>query len=227
MRTKALLIGDIRFQFKYGFYFLYLVFTVFYISLLHALPAAWRGQAAILMLFSDPAAMGLIFMGAIVLYEKGERVLNSISVSPVKPMEYVISKLISIALISTIAGLLIGLGGGVITNAFLFVPGIFLGSCLLSAIGLMIAANISTLNQFIVAIIPAEVIINAPAVVWLFGWKPGWLILHPGVCIIELCQNGADVLPAVFILTFWTILAALFASHVLANSLRSLGGIKL
>jgi fluoroquinolone transport system permease protein len=227
MRTKALLAGDIRFQFKYGFYFLYLIFTVIYIGLLYALPVSWKEPAAVLMIFSDPAAMGLYFMGAIVLFEKGEGVLNSIAVSPVKPMEYVLSKLLSIALISTAVGLLIGFGGGVIANPLFFVPGVFLGSCLFSSIGLMVAANIASLNQFIVATIPAEIIVNLPAIAWLSGWKPGLLILHPGVCIIELCQNGEIALPALFILTFWTVLAALLSCRLTAKSLRSLGGVKL
>ncbi len=227
MRTKALLLGDIRFQFKYGFYFLYLIFTILYISLLYALPAAWREQAAVLMIFTDPAAMGLYFMGAIVLFEKGERVLDSIAISPVKPLEYVVSKLSSIALIATAVGLLIGLGGGVVANPFFFVAGVFLGACLFSAVGLMVAVNIATLNQFIVATIPAELFINIPAIAWLFGWKPGWLIFHPGVCIIELCQNGAYALSAAFILVVWTVMSALFARFMLAKSLRSLGGEKL
>lgn len=227
MRTKALLIGDIRFQFKYGFYFLYLIFTILYISLIYALPAALREQAAVLMIFTDPAAMGLYFMGAIVLFEKGQRVLDSIALSPVKPMEYVISKLISIALISTVVGLIIGFGGRVTANPFLFILGVFLGSCLFSAIGLMVAANIATLNQFIVATIPAELIISVPAIAWFFGWKPGLMILHPGVCIIELCQDEGRALPAAFILLFWAVLSALIARRVIAKSLRSLGGVKL
>jgi fluoroquinolone transport system permease protein len=227
MRIKALLAGDIRFQFKYGFYYLYLIFAILYISLLFALPAAWRERAAALMIFSDPAAMGLYFMGAIVLFEKSERVLDSIAISPVKPAEYVVSKLISIDLISMVVGLFIGFGGGIVSNPLLFVLGIFLGSCLFSAAGLMIAANIATLNQFVVATIPAEIMINVPAIAWLFGWKPALLILHPGVCIIELCQNGIMALPAAFILAFWTMLSGLLACRVVAKSLRSLGGVKL
>lgn len=227
MRTKALLIGDIRFQFKYGFYFLYLIFTILYISLLYALPAAWRERAAVLMVFTDPAAMGLYFMGAIILFEKGERILNSIAISPVRPIEYVASKFISIALISTAVGLLIGFGGGTVLNPVFFVLGVFFGSCLFSAVGLMVAANIATLNQFIVATIPAEIIINVPAIAWLFGWKPGLMIVHPGVCIVELCQNGESALPAAFILAFWTALSVLLARRVMAKSLRSLGGVKL
>lgn len=227
MRTKALLIGDIRFQFKYGFYFLYLVFTVLYISLLYLLPSAWREQGAVLMVFTDPAAMGLFFMGAIVLFEKGERVLDSIAISPVKPMEYVISKLLSIGLISTMVGLLIGLGGGIISNPALFAAGVFLGSCLFSAIGLIVAVNIQTINQFVVATIPAEIIINLPAIAWLFGWKPSWLIVHPGVAIVELCQNSEYALSTFIILLLWTGASLLLACRVVAKSLRSLGGVKL
>ena len=227
MRAKALLIGDIRFQFKYGFYFLYALFTILYISLLYALPAAWREQAAALMVFSDPAAMGLYFMGAIVLLEKSERALNSIAVSPIKPLEYVGAKLSSISLISTVAGLLIGLCAGTLKNPFGYALGVFLGSCLFSSIGLMIAANIATLNQFIVATIPAELLINIPAIAWLFGWKPGVLLLHPGVCVIELLKNGQNALPAALILVAWTALFSYFARHMVIKSFRTLGGMKL
>lgn len=227
MRIKALLAGDIRFQFKYGFHSLYWIFTMLYVGLLFGLPALWRERAAALMIFTDPAAMGLYFMGAIVLFEKGQRVLDSIAISPVKPAEYVASKLTSIALISTAVGLFIGFGGGIVSNPFLFVLGVFLGSCLFSAVGLMIAANIATLNQFIVATIPAEIIIIVPAMAWLLGWKPALLILHPGVCVIELCQNGTMAVPAAFPLAFWTVLSALLACRVVTKSLRSLGGVKL
>lgn len=227
MRIKALLIGDIRFQFKYGFYFLYLIFTVLYISLLLILPDAWRERAAILMIFSDPAAIGLYFMGSIVLFEKSEQVLNSIAISPVKPYEYVVAKLVSIAIISIVVGFLIGVFDNVISNGFYFIIGVFLGSCLFSAIGLIVAANIATLNQFILATVPVELLINLPAIAYLFGWKPGWLIFHPGVCIIELCQNGPASLFAAIILTLWTALFALFALCAVAKSLRLLGGVKL
>ncbi len=227
MRIRALLAGDIRFQYKYGFYFLYLIFSLLYVGLLYALPAAWREQAAVLMVFSDPAAMGLYFMGAIVLFEKSERVLNSIAISPVRLWEYVLSKLVSIALISTAVGLAIGTSGKLLLNPLYFILGVFFGSCLFSALGLMIAANIGSLNQFIVATIPVETVVNIPAIAWMFGWRPPIMILHPGICIIEMCQNGEYALPAVFILLAWTALASLLACRSVGKSLRSLGGVKL
>lgn len=227
MKIRALLAGDIRFQFKYGFYLLYLLFTVIYVSLLHLLPGAWKEPAAVLMIFSDPAAMGLYFMGAIVLFEKSERVLSSLAVSPIKPTEYVAAKLLSIALIAVLVALGIGLGGGVLSAPFSFVTGVFLGSCLFSSVGIILAANIASLNQFIVATIPAELVMNLPALVYLFGWRPAWLLVHPGVCMIELLENGALSLPAAGILTFWALLAAWLAVRVMEKSLRQLGGVRL
>ena len=74
---------------------------------------------------------------------------------------------------------------------------------------------------------PAEILINVPAIAWLFGWKPSLLLLHPGVCILELCENGPKSLPAAFILAAWTVLFTWIAYRVMKKSLRAMGGIKL
>ncbi|MHB8126553.1 MAG: fluoroquinolone export ABC transporter permease subunit [Desulfitobacteriaceae bacterium] len=227
MRIKSLLWGDIRFQFKYGFYFIYLVFSVLYICLLFAFPEVWREKAALLMIFSDPAAMGLYFMGAIVLFEKSERVLDSIAISPVKPSEYTFSKLCSIGIISTAVGLIIGYAGGVVSNILEFSLGVFLCSCLFSAVGLIIACKISTLNQFIIATIPAEILINIPTIAWLFGYKRSWLLLHPGVCMLEICTGGNRTMPALILLLAWVVIFAVLAGFTVEKMLKSLGGVKL
>ncbi len=227
MRIKALLWGDIRFQFKYGFYLIYLIFTILYLGLLFSFPEKWREKAALLMIFTDPAAMGLFFMGAIVLFEKSERVLNSIAISPVKPVEYVLSKLCSIGIISTAVGMILGLGGGVILNPFIFIYGLFLCSCLFSAVGLIVAAKVTSLNQFIIATLPAEILIIVPAVAWLFGFKKNWLLFHPGICMIELCSGGIHSTPAMFILLLWTAIFVIIACSVVRKMLKSVGGVKL
>ena len=52
------------------FYFLYTVLTVLYAVVLLAMPESWQEKVAPILIFSDPAAMGLFFMGAIILLEK-------------------------------------------------------------------------------------------------------------------------------------------------------------
>ena len=223
-RTAAVCAGDIRFQYKYGFYGLYLLFSLLYLGLLFSIPESWREKAAVLLVFSDPAAMGLYFMGAIVLFEKSERVINSLAVSPVTFREYTVSKLFSIAVISTAAGLLIGIvGGGVRMNGF-FVIAIFSGSCLFSAIGLLIASQTATLNAFILATVPVELLINLPAIFYLFGWKKSWLLAHPGAAIIELCTAGAHPCIALFFLLLWSFAAGFAACCSSQKMFRAVGG---
>lgn len=227
MRLGALFRGDVRFQFKYGFYFLYLIFLLLYLGLLAAFPESWRQKAAALMILTDPAAIGLFFMGAIVLFEKSERVLDSLAVAPIKITDYVFSKLLSIAVISTAVALPIGAFGGVSANPLLFAAGVFICSCMFSAFGLIAAASVESLNGFFIATIPAEILINIPAIAYLFGWQPAWLLLHPGVCMIEICINGRFALSALFILAAWTVLITAAACRTVKKAFQSLGGVKL
>ncbi|MBN1892373.1 MAG: ABC transporter permease [Clostridiales bacterium] len=168
--------------------------------------------------------MGLYFVGAIVLYEKGERVLDSLAVSPVRPWEYVVSKLISIALISVLVGLAIGISAGIILNPLLFIVAVFLLSCVYSAAGLIIASKIETLDQFILVTIPAEIMMNVPAVFWILDVRNGWLMIHPGICMINLSTDVGLWLFPLLILILWTVLLFCLACHSVTKMLKTLGG---
>ena len=225
MRTKALLFSDMRFQIRYGFYATYAVLTLVYIGLLFALPAAWRGDAALLMIYTDPAAMGLFFMGSIVLFEKNERVLDSLAISPVAPAEYVLSKLCSIGVIATLTAVLIGAAAGAIRNPVLFVLAVFVCSCLFSALGLIVACRIKTLNQFLFATVPLEIAATVPAVLWMFWFPSDVWLLHPGAAMLSLCGGRGSAALAVLSLLVWTLLAVRAAVKTADKMLKSVGGI--
>lgn len=227
MRVRALLAGDVRFQFKYGIHLVYLLFTLFYVGGLSALPRPWLEKAAVLMIFTDPAAMGLFFMGAVVLLEKSERVTNSIAVSPVRAWEYVLSKLFSFGAVSVAVGLAVGIAAGIVTRPVLFVTGVFLCSCLFSSVALIIARRISTLNQFILATVPAELAVVVPAILWLFWYPESWLILHPGVSMMVLCIGRGRVAAALTCLLLWTALFTFIACGTTEKMLKSVGGVRL
>lgn len=100
MMLGRLTVWDMKFQIKYGFYLLYSVLTVIYLIILLAMPESWRTAAAAILIFSDPAAMGLFFMGAIVLLEKSQKVPCAYAVSPVRAIDYIGAKVISLCTIS-------------------------------------------------------------------------------------------------------------------------------
>ena len=161
MRLGRLICGDIHFQWKYGFYFIYFILTVLYVCGIAALPEHWKTDIASIMIYSDPAAMGLFFMGAIVLLEKSQKVLNAMVVSPVKISEYILSKTVALIAISTVIALILGLVSG--SNHLL---GIAVGTALTSAIftmlGIIAATKISNLNQFLIVIMPIEIVCFVP-----------------------------------------------------------------
>jgi fluoroquinolone transport system permease protein len=224
MNLISLVKGDFRLQWKYGFYGLYILLCALYVTILLLLPENIRGTAAVVMIFSDPAAMGLFFLGAMVLFEQSQHVVQSLAVSPVTKTGYVFSKLFSLSLVSTGAGLLIALlsGGGMSILSLL--PGVFLGSLLFSAVGMILAARAATLNRFLLTTVPAEILIILPAIAWLFGLRPGLLLLHPGVCVIALLAGEKQMWIPFFVLLLWTAVFFLLAARAAGRMMNRAGG---
>ncbi len=227
MRIINLIKGDIRFQFKYGFYFVYAVFTAVYISLIFVMPQSWRERAAAIMIFSDPAAMGIFFMGAIVLLEKSERVLNSIAVSPVKTGEYILSKVVSLLFISVVVGIAITLPAGT-KNLYASVIGTAFGSAFFTLCGLIVAANISSLNQFLTTAVPIEIISFLPPIMYLFGYDNMFMLIHPGCIIISLISgNSKHLFLLLAILCMWLVALYKVAHKYIQNMFQNAGGVNL
>lgn len=227
MRLKNLIKGDIWFQVKYGFYTVYSIITLLYILLLYAIPESARGTVAIILIYSDPAAMGLFFMGAVILLEKSQRVVNSIAVSPVRVTEYIISKALTLGIIATVVGVLISTAAGQY-HFIEAVIGTFLGSIIFSMIGLVVAARIGSLSQFLIATIPFELLCFAPPMIYLFGYDNPLMLLHPGCVVVSMLSgdNGYQLLP-ILILVGWIILLYLMTCRVIGRMLQSVGGVKL
>ena len=194
MRFKNLLLWDMKFQARYGFYLLYGILTAFYVVILFSLPQSWKENVAALLVYSDPAAMGLFFMGAIILLEKSQRVTSFFAVSPIRVLEYVCSKVLSLSLI----GLLVAVVLAAVSNhkSLLLVLSVsFLSSVLFTLSGIIIATKITSLNQFILATIPVEIIAFVPAIL------PSYWIgkaVHEGKTIVMLLS--------VFVAVIWILI---------------------
>jgi len=226
MRMIKLILGDIRFQFKYGFYFIYAVFCALYVFLLFIFPEAWREKAASIMIYSDPAAMGLFFMGAIVLLEKSQRVLNALAVSPVKVCEYIVAKIVSLAYISVLVSLMLALAAGLETIPIVLIT-TALTSIIFTLLGLLVATKANSLNQYLIATVPLEIVCMIPPLFFLFYPKEV-LRIYPLNSAISLISGNSKI-PAldITILVLLLIILFFFARNAISKMWRSLGGVKL
>lgn len=227
MRLGRLIRGDIHFQWKYGFYFIYFILTLLYVCAIAALPEHWKNNIAAIMIYSDPAAMGLFFMGAIVLLEKNQKVLNAMVVSPVKVSEYILSKTVALIAISTIIAMILGLVSG--SNHLL---GIAVGTALTSAIftmlGIIAATRISNLNQFLIVIMPIEIVCFVPPIVGLFVKLPDIFRFFPFTACMNLITGKNSLLSFDMVLVIATlIILYIVARRTVRHMWKSLGGVKI
>ena len=107
MRKANVIKGDMIFQWKYGFYMLYFIIIVIYLVLFSFLNGSVKNTIVSICIYSDPAAMGMFFMGALILLEKSQRIIPSIAVSSVTSREYILGKILSIGIISEIVGIIL------------------------------------------------------------------------------------------------------------------------
>lgn len=227
MRLKNLIIGDMRFQYKYGFYLVYVIIVILYSCILFALPESIREKATLIMILTDPAAMGLFFMGAILMLEKSQRVLNTIAVTPVKISEYVISKAISISIISVLVGLILGIINGN-RNILGILIGTLFGSVIFTMVGLFIAIHTNSLNSFMIGTVPMELIFFVPAILYLFGFKNDFMLLHPSCAIMQLYMGLTNqVIICILVCIAWSLIVFRITCKSLEKMMKQIGGIKL
>ena len=204
MKLKGLILGDIRQQYKYGFYALYTLFTLVYIAVLRILPMQWKELCTTTLIFSDPVLIGLMFMGAIILFEKSEKVMQALAVSPISIHAYILSKVISIGLISLLSGVLI-------EHSYIHLAvGIMLGSALFTLVGISLSAFISTMNNFMLIMVPTLIISVAPISVYTMGYKSGVMLLHPSISLIELMSGNISVI-SLMAISIWCIAMYIFS----------------
>lgn len=227
MRVKNAILGDIRFQWKYGFYFIYAILTVIYIAILNSLPMGVKPQVTAILIFSDPAAMGLFFMGAIILLEKSQRVLNAIAVSPMKYNEYIFSKVLSLALISLVVAAVIGLAVGM-NNLLMVLLGTLFSSIVFSLLGIIAATKIESLNQFMAISVGIEIICFIPPILAVI--RPDWslLSLFPFDAAMRLIFGSSNnVLIDIGINLLLSAILYLICYKQVQKMFMSVGGVKL
>lgn len=226
MRLKSLFLLDMRFQAKHGFYFLYVVLTVIYAAVLLAVPESWKEKTAVILIFSDPASMGLFFMGAIVLLEKSQHTPCAFAVSPVRPMEYIIAKVSSLSAVSLVVAAILALIARV-DNLHIVLLGTVISNVIFTLLGIIIATKIISLNQFILWTVPIEIVCFVPAILHLFKLTPVWLWYYPINVCMEMVSGYAPSAIEIFIVTAWMVILFVFSKYCVLKMWSNMGGVKL
>lgn len=163
MRMLNAVWADMHFQIKQGFFLVYVIITMMYLIILSFLPEDILSITLPLLVFSDPSVLGLFFIGGIIMLEKVQGVLMVMVVSPLRTIEYILSKVISLAFISVLAAFVITYFSHYESVNWLL---LFLATILTSGIftmsGIMINAGCQTVNQYMLKTIPYMLLFILP-----------------------------------------------------------------
>lgn len=140
---------DVRLQVRYGIYPVYAVLTLLFVVGLRLVEPGVRTDATVLLIAVDPSALGFYFVAVLVLYEKGECVLDALVVSPLGGTGYLLSKTLSLSLLATGTSVVVAVAShGVSLRTPILVVGVLLSSSLFVLIGFVAVARFHSINGY-------------------------------------------------------------------------------
>jgi len=210
VRLLSALKSDIIFQFKQGFYIIYIVITLVYMVALSWLSMSQLKIVVPLVVFTDPSVIGLFFVGGIIMLEKMQGIISAIVVTPLTTREYIISKVLSLVIVSLFAGISITfLVYKDPVDWFLFVIALILTSTFFTLCGLIIGAKCHTVNQYIVRTIPVMLLFVLPCFSLIDYNDISIFYVLPGVASLKLILAsfiGIDLFESVFLILYLSAL---------------------
>lgn len=154
---------DSRLQFRYGFYAVYAVVTLLIALGVSQLPAGVRTTTLVMVLFGDPGFLGFYFVGALVLFEKNEGVLDALVTTPLSARDYLLSKTLSLSVIAVSGAAVITLAvHGVDFNPVWFLLGLGLTVGFFVLVGFVAVARFDSLNAYFLTAIVYTVPLAIP-----------------------------------------------------------------
>lgn len=226
MRFLSAFFNDVRYQLKYGLYLIYAFISAIYIGILFLCPLEHKKIIASIIILTDPATLGVFFIGGIWLLEKNEGLHKFIAISPMRPIEYILSKAVSLACISTLSTLII-VSIGLIKNIDypLFIVSIFLGSMLFTVIGLIIASYCNSVNHYLIIMTSPAVVLILPTVLVVLGLYNPILDIFPGTALWRIisCSMGLANIETIWLficLFLWLGLAFYIANIRIPNAMQ-------
>jgi len=219
MRRLLRSIGwDLLLQLRYQIITVALIITAVYTLVFKLLAKDGYDEVLVVIIFSDPVMIGFIFIGAMVLFEKGSGTIDALIVTPLRKTEYLLSKVISLGLLATFCSLIMAVAGhGRHLNYFLFIFGVFITSSIFTLVGFIGVSRVRSMNQFVI-IIPLFMIPFILPLLNFFKLTSSWILyLIPTQAFLDLLWASFHTVPAgqiIFALIYlpiWLGLAFYFA----------------
>lgn len=211
-RLRALLVNEVRLLRRFGVLTATVVTTVLWSAILLAVPPDVRQFLVPLILLTDVTALGFLFVPALLVLERMERVEFALRMTPVRTLERVgvrVGVTTALALLSAIAVLL----AGDAANIPIALVGVAGASVLVGLVAVAAIGSAGTLTTFLLRAPLIAGPLMAPALVAAVGLADIPLLhISPLTGALDM-MRGHLTLPGSLWLLVWIAGAALLAGH--------------
>ncbi|PHN03282.1 fluoroquinolone export ABC transporter permease subunit [Flavilitoribacter nigricans] len=212
--------GDLIRQQRYQIITIAAAITLIYIGIFYFIPGASQDKVVQFLIFNDPVALGMLFTGAVYLFEKSENTLEAFAVTPLRAAEYLGAKVITFSLLGLAASLAMALAAwGLQFNALPLGIGITLTASLFTMLGVVIVVGTRSFNEYVIKIGLWMVPVALPLLDFFGIFKSYWFYLIPVQPTLLLLQASRESIApwqmtyAIVYLMVWNILAFRWALH--------------
>lgn len=179
-RLVGAMATDVRLQYRNGFYAAAAFVAACLVPLLRRLPD--DGLALVLppLVLLNMQVNTFYFIGGLVLLEKGEGTLQALTVTPLRPSEYLAAKVATLAWLSLVeAAVVVVASHGLLLNWAALAAGVGLTAVLLCLYGFVAVARYDAINAFLFPSMVYTAVIGLPVLDYFgIGAGPLWY-LHP------------------------------------------------
>ncbi|GAA3760876.1 fluoroquinolone export ABC transporter permease subunit [Salinactinospora qingdaonensis] len=220
LRSSARL--ELRLQKRYGFGYAALFSAVLWLAILLPIPADYRDVAAPLVLFGDLIVVAFFFIAGSVFFEKGERTLFALVVTPLRFRDYLLAKLLSLTLLSVVLSLIIIVGAhGLDFAAVPMLTGVVVTTVLMLLVSFVTAVPYPSITDWILPVSFLLAVLSLPLLHYSGLWQHWLLYLIPtqgalilfGAAFDQLTPTAWEVGYAVGYQLLWIAALALLAKR--------------
>ncbi|WP_028975442.1 ABC transporter permease [Spirochaeta cellobiosiphila] len=205
---------------RYGFVSIYIVLSIIYIVIVRHVPTSIRSEVLQLLIFTDPVVLGFYFVGGSVLFEKSEKVLSSLFVSPIPSYSYLLAKALNFSLLSVMVSFVITIGGiGFSFQPLILFLAVGLTSLVFTLWGLIVVSRKENVPEYLLY----SLVYLIPFFIPLLGFFPftdaWWLYLFPTQATLLLLKgsfqgiSAFDLVYSIVYLLVFICISALWAKR--------------
>ncbi|MGH8875735.1 MAG: fluoroquinolone transporter permease [Stackebrandtia sp.] len=162
---------DIRLQHKYGFVYAAIFSSLLWEVFVYLLPDDSHPMALPYLIFGDLAIIGFFIVAGAVFFERGERTLFALLVTPMRFGSYYAAKLVTLTALSLVMAAIIAVSGvGLGFNLFAFVTGVVLCTLLFLMCSFISATPFTGITEWILPSTVVLAVLNIPLLSYSGLW---------------------------------------------------------